>query len=163
MPGKDLSACSDEELAAEMAAFYNAVETRLQQNIQQFNWEYLDMLMDDLEGCGYPFWEYPKLLNPAFMQAHPDFDPEDSYCIEELPEPAFIPPNAVETEIAVRKAYPMFDFEYYLSHLTLHCLEVSTYITEGWITFEISDDMDYLCHLTANIKPDFSLYNWNNG
>lgn len=163
LQGKDLSNCSDEELASEMAAFYNAVEARLQQNIQQFNGKFLDTLMDDLEGCGYPYWEYPDMVNEEFLQAHPDFDDWYSDDISSLPEPAFIPPNADKREIAVRRAYPGFNFEYYLSHLTLHNISISDIHNEGWISFEISDVMDYLCHLVGVIKPDYTFADWNNG
>ncbi|MCR4646961.1 MAG: hypothetical protein K5695_16405 [Oscillospiraceae bacterium] len=160
LQGKDLSACSDEELAAEIAAFYNAAEAHVQAHIQQFNDAFLYKLFDAFEGCGYPFWEYPEMVNPAFLQAHPDFDLEDSYDGEEFSDPVFIPENAGHMEMVQRKEYPMFNFEYYLSHLTLHNISVEN---DGWISFEISDAMDYLCHLIGVVKPDFSYHDWNNG
>lgn len=163
LPGKDLSKCSDEELAAEMAAFYNATEAHLQQNIQEFNGKFIDQLMDDFQGCGWEYWTYPNMVSPAFLQAHPDFDDWYHHDIDALPEPAFIPENAGRTEIAVRRDYPGFDFEYYLSHLTLHSLHVMNMKDGGWISFCISDAMDYLCQLIGEVKPDFTFNDWNNG
>ena len=98
-----------------MAAFYNATEAHLQQNIQQFNDEFLYKLFDDFEGYVYPFWEHPEMVNSTFMQAHLDFDLEGSYDVEEFSDPVFILENAGQMEIAQRKQYPMFNFEYYLS------------------------------------------------
>ena len=160
LQGKDLSECSDEELAAEMAAYYNAVEAHVQAHIQQFNDAFLYQLFDDFEACGYPFWEYPEMVNPAFMQANPDFDLEDSYNGVEFSDPVFIPENAGHMEIVQRKEYPMFNLDHYLSHLELHNISVEH---DGWISFEISDAMDYLCHLVGVVKPDFSYHDWNNG
>ena len=56
LQGKDVSEYSDEELAAEIAAFYNAAEAHIQEHIQQFNDEFLFQLFNDFEACGYPFW-----------------------------------------------------------------------------------------------------------
>jgi hypothetical protein len=163
LQGKDLSECSDEELAAEMAAFYNAAEARLQQNIQFFNWNFLDELMQNLEGCGYPYWEYPDMVHPDFLEANPDFDdwyPDDG---SDLPEPVFIPENAGSNEIELRRKYPGFNFEHWISTMTLHGLQVSDMEDGGWISFEISDEMEYLCHLVAMVEPDLSFAEWNNG
>ena len=146
LQGKDLSECTDEELAAEMAAFYNAVEASLQQNIQLFNYKFLKELMDDLEGCGYPYWEYPDMVPLAFLEANPDFDdwyPDDG---SDLPEPVFIPENAGSKEIELRRKYPGFNFEHWISTLTLHGLRVSDMEDGGWISFDISDEMEYLFH-----------------
>ena len=163
LQGKDLSESSDEELAAAIAAFYNAAEAHIQEHIQQFNDEFLFQLFDDFEGCGYPFWEYPEMVNPEFMQAHPDFDLEKSYDREEFSDPVFIPENAGHMEISYREEYPMFHFEYYLSHLELHCISVREFHNEAWVSFEISDAMNYLCHLVGVVKPDFKYHDWNNG
>ncbi|WP_303790052.1 hypothetical protein [Ruminococcus flavefaciens] len=163
LQGKDLSECTDEELAAEMAAFYNAVEASLQQNIQLFNYKFLKELMDDLEGCGYPYWEYPDMVPLAFLEANPDFDdwyPDDG---SDLPEPVFIPENAGSKEIELRRKYPGFNFEHWISTLTLHGLRVSDMEDGGWISFDISDEMEYLCQLVGAVKPDLSFADWNNG
>ena len=163
LQGKDLSECTDEELAAEMAAFYNAVEASLQQNIQLFNYKFLKELMDDLEGCGYPYWEYPDMVPLAFLEANPDFDdwyPDDG---SDLPEPVFIPENAGSKEIELRRKYPGFNFEHCISTLTLHGLRVSDMEDGGWISFDISDEMEYLCQLVGAVKPDLSFADWNNG
>lgn len=163
LQGKDLSECTDEELAAEMAAFYNAVEARLQQNIQLFNGNFLKELMDALKGCGYPYWEYPNMVTPGFLEANPDFDDWYHYAGSELPEPVFIPENAGSKEIELRRKYPGFNFEHWSETLTLHCLGVSDMEDGGWIGIEISDEMEYLCHLTTDIMPDLSINGWNNG
>ena len=124
LQGKDLSNCSDDEIATEVAAYFNSLEANLQQNIQQFNDTFLDNLFDALDGCGYPFWVHPNMVNQKFMQENPDFDIADSYDNEEFSDPVFIPENAGSREITLRKQYPMFNFDYYLSHITPHGLAI---------------------------------------
>jgi hypothetical protein len=161
LPGKDLSNFTDEEIAAEVAARCNAAEALIQEHIQQFNDTFLEYLYDDFEGCGYPFWEYPEMVNPEFMQAHPDFDLEKSYDGGvKFSDPVFIPENAGQYEIEKRKRYPMFNLDHYLSTLTLHRLSVHD---NGWISFLISDAMNYLCQLDGVMTPEFKFIDWNNG
>lgn len=159
LQGKDLSNCSDDEIAAEVAAYFNSIEANVQQNIRQFNDTFLDNLFDDLEGCGYPFWDYPNMVNQEFMQAHPDFKAYDSDD-EDFSDEVSIPPAAGERETVLRQTYPSFNFDYYLSHITPHILSVND---NGSFGFEISDDMDYLCHLVGEVRPDISFSDWNNG
>ena len=100
------------------------------------------------------------MVNQKFMQENPDFDIADSYDNEEFSDPVFIPENAGSREITLRKQYPMFNFDYYLSHITPHGLAIDD---DRSFSFEISDDMDYLCHLVGDVKPDLSIRDWNNG
>ena len=163
LQGKDVSEYSDEELAAEIAAFYNAAEAHIQEHIQQFNDAFLFQLFNDFEACGYPFWEHPNMVNPEFLRKHPDFDLNHSYSKEEFSDSVYIPENAGHMEISYREEYPMFNFEYYLSHLKLHRISVVDFGDEAWISFMISDAMNYLCQLIGDVKPDFTFNDWNNG
>ena len=159
LQGKDLSTYSDDEIAAEVASFFNSIEAKVQQNIQQFNDTFLDNLFDAMEGCGYPFWQRPNMVNREFMQAHPDYDaydPDD----EDYSAEVSIPPAAGRRETFLRQAYPSFNFDYYLAHITPHGLVVDD---DGSFSFEISDDMDYLCHLVGDVRADLSFRDWNNG
>ncbi|MBR6090370.1 MAG: hypothetical protein IKP86_10580 [Anaerolineaceae bacterium] len=158
---KDLSNCDDDAITAEVAAFINAIEAKIQQNIQQFNDTFLEYLFDDFEGCGYPFWEYPEMVNQEFIQAHPDFDLEKSYDSGvKFSDPVFIPENAGHLEIEKRTRYPMFNLDHYLSTLTLHRINV---YDDGSFSFIISDQMNYLCQLYGVVTPEFKFIDWNNG
>lgn len=160
LDGKDLSGCSDDEIAAAVAAFCNAIEANVQRNIRQFNDNFLECLFDALEGCGYPFWEYPDMVDQAFLEAHPDFEDWYDGAEAEFPEPLPDPEKYGSYETALRRTYPCFNFDYYLSHITSHGLSI---YTRGYFYFEISDDMDYLCHLVGTVEPDLSFSDWNNG
>ena len=159
LQGKDLSNCTNDEIAAEVAAYFNSIEANVQQNIQQFNDTFLDNLFYAMEGCGYPFWEFPDMVNQEFMQVHPDYDAYDSDD-EDYSDEVSIPLSAGERETVLRQVYPGFNFDYYLSHITPHGLSIND---DCSFSFEISDDMDYLCHLVGDVKPDLSIRNWNNG
>jgi hypothetical protein len=103
------------------------------------------------------------MVNEEFLQAHPDFDDWYSDDGSDLPEPVYIPENACSKEIELRRKYPGFNFEHWISTLTLHNLSVSDMEDGGWISFEISDEMEYLCHLVVVLRTDLSFADWNNG
>lgn len=160
LQGKDLSNCSNDEIAAEVSAFFNTLEAKVQRNIQQFNDTFLEYLFDDLQGCAYPFWEYPQMVNQEFMKAHPDYEVKYySHDEEDFSEKISIPSAAGERETQLRLKYPSFNFDYYLSHLTPHHLLVEK---RGYFQFYVSDDMDYLCQLLGGVQDDLSFYDWNN-
>lgn len=161
MPRKILSNFTDEEIAAEVAARCNVTEPHIQEHTQQFNDIFLEYLFDDYEGYGYPFWEYPELVNQEFIQAHPDFDLEKSYDSGvKFSDPVFFPENAGHLEIEKRTRYPMFDLDHYLSTLILHRINV---YDDGDFSFIISDQMDYLCQMYGVVTTEPKFIDWNNG
>ena len=162
----DTASCTDDDLAAFLTAQLNAWEEKVQRNIKRLNDNFLVRIFEDMEACAYPFWETPAFCIPALLPE----DPESLYDGHEdemaVLEDAFnSPPNdgSVEkpdAEAALRKMYPMFNFDAFLASLKPDCMSVK----DGRITFQCTDSFRgaVACAAYDELDSDLVFNDWHN-
>lgn len=110
--GKDAAA-----IAGGLADYYNQKEKEAAENIKQINDCILYHLFENLEACGYPFWEIEEAVLPGSLEESDTdavYDTEESVYQWESdfyhkPNNGTIPKTDVEGKL--RKMFPMFNFD----------------------------------------------------
>lgn len=132
-------------VAEGLADYYNQKEKEIQQNVKQLNDYILYRLFDDLEACGYPFWEIEEAVLPGAL---------DGYDMENLTDEIYEgqdigswgfeafdgqPNNGTiekpDVEGQLREKYPMFNFDGLYEAIEQDCL----YLSGRFISFQFSD------------------------
>ena len=112
---------NEDDIARGLAEYYNQKEIEIKENIKQINDCLLFHLFENLEACGYPFWEIEETILPGSLDDYNMNNLEDEiYDVEESayqwsdefwdkPNNGALKKTDVETKL--RKNYPMFNFE----------------------------------------------------
>lgn len=163
----DGASCSDEALSACLTEYFNSFERKLQENRKQVNDCFLIKAFEDMEGCGYPFWEIEGLTRREYLPADPDEDVYQPHWEEmSLAEMAFWKtPNdgsleKPDAEALLRKNFPALDWDALLAsvvpeHLGLH---------DGGVSFQCSDgfEMKLLCGAYDWLNESLTFTDWHN-
>ena len=160
-----------DEIAKGLAEYYNQKEREAAENVKQINGCILYYLFDNLEMCGYPFWEIEEAVLPGYLEKYGE-DEYDSvvYCHEDgdisgLWEYFDRKPNngtieKPDVEALVRKLYPMFNLDGFIKSIEPECL----YFHGKYISFQFSDGWGarIACAAYDEFDEDFTSTDWHN-
>lgn len=172
----DVDNIPQDEIAKFLTDYYNDFEKKVQKNIKQVNDNFLLNLFRDLAASGYPFW---KIAEVTVSDAMPESDLEDEEQLvkqiykpvekelSELTNAFYQQPNdgSVEkpdAEAALRRLFPMFDFDAFIEMLVPDCLSLE----ERGIAFQCSDGLDpfeaIACAAYDELDEQLTFTDWHN-
>ena len=110
-----------DSIAKGLEEYYNQKEVEAQQNIKQINDCILFHLFENLENCGYPFWEIEEAILPGSLEGC-DMDNLEGVVysydggVYEWENDFYEKPNngtvsKIDVEGNLRKMFPMFNFD----------------------------------------------------
>lgn len=157
-------------LAKGLEKYFNHKEDEIRKNIKQINDCILYYIFDDLEGCGFPFWEIEEAVVPEWFEDNEE-DDEEIYpatfeegidywgkSFYELPSNSTIEKPDVEGRL--RKQYPMFNFD----GLYQTMIPDSVFLSDSNISIQFSDGWD-ACMLECaylSFDENFAPLDWHN-
>ena len=106
-----------EAIAGGLADYYNQKEREIKENVKQINDCILCYLFDNLEDCGYPFWEIEEAIVPGSLdRVDVDAIYDNEECAYEWADDFYRKPNngtieKTDVEGKLRNMYPMFNFD----------------------------------------------------
>lgn len=161
------------EIAKNIEEYYNQKEREIAANAKQINDNILYRLFDDMEACGYPFWEIEEAVLPGYLEKYNE-DEYDSvvYCHNEdgldsgrLYEFFDEKPNNGElkkpdVEALIRKLYPMFNLDGFIKSFEPECL----YFNGRYMSFQFSDGWgaQLACAAYDELDENFTFTDWHN-
>ena len=147
----DVEHTPEEEIAKFLTDYFNDFEKKVQKNIKRINDNFLVNVFQDLAACGYPFWESAEItVSDAMPKCNLEeenlmykliYNPVEaelsklSYAFGNLPNDGSV--DKPDAEEALRKMFPMFDFDAFLKMLVPDCLS----LMERGISFQCSDSL----------------------
>lgn len=160
-----------DEIAKGLAEYYNQKEREAAENMKQINGCILYHLFENMEMCGYPFWEIEEAVLPGYLEKYGK-DEYNSvvYChtddnISGLCEYFDGEPNngtieKPDVEALVRKLYPMFDLDGFIKSIKPERL----YLLGESISFQFSDGWGgrIACAAYDELDEDFTSTDWHN-
>ena len=108
-------------IAKGLEEYYNQKEKEIEENVKQINDCILYHLFENLEACGYPFWEIEEAIIPGSLANYDMeqleaqiYDTEES--VYDWESDYYEKPNngtmqKIDVEGKLRKMYPMFNFD----------------------------------------------------
>lgn len=160
-----------DEIAKGLAEYYNKKEREAAENIKQINGCILYHLFENMEMCGYPFWEIDGAVLPGYLEKHGKDDLDTVvYChtdgdISGLEEYFDGEPNngtveKPDVEALVRKLYPMFDLDGFIKSIKPERL----YFMGENISFQFSDGWGarIACAAYDELDENFTSTDWHN-
>lgn len=157
-------------IAKGLAGYYNQKEREAAENVKQINGNILFRIFENLEACGYPFWEIKDAILPGYLERYG----EDEYeklvygggdAIWKLEEYFDRKPNngtieKPDVEALVRKLYPMFNLDGFIKSIEPECL----YFSGKYISFQFSDGWGakIACAAYDELDEDFTFTDWHN-
>ncbi|GFI22299.1 hypothetical protein IMSAGC011_01074 [Lachnospiraceae bacterium] len=158
-------------IAKGIADYYNQKEREIKENVKQINDYILYRLFDNLEDCGYPFWEIEEAVLPGSLDGY-DMDhlTEEIYSAEESIGSwgfnlfAEQPNNGTvakpDLESRLRKQYPMFNFDGLYESMEQDCL----YLSGRFMSFQFSDGWgaQLLCAAYDEFDENLASCDWHN-
>ena len=172
----DVEHTSEDEIARFLTRYFNDFEEKVQKNIKRVNDNFLVNVFNDLAACGYPFWESAEI---TVSNAMPKCDIEDEDLLyksiykpvetemSNLVNAFWNSPNdgSVEkpdAEEALRRMFPMFDFDAFIKMLVPDCLSLQ----ERGIAFQCSDSLDsyhtIACAAYDELDEKLTFTDWHN-
>ena len=158
-------------IAKGLADYYNQKETEIKENVKQINDCILYHMFDDLEACGYPFWEIEEAILPGSLDGYDMdnletqiYDTQES--ISSWGFKAFYkqPNNGTlekpDIEGRLRQQYPMFNFDGLYASMEQDCL----YLTGRFMSFQFSDGWgeQLLCAAYDEFDENLTSTDWHN-
>ena len=158
-------------IAKGLADYYNQKETEIKENVKQINDFILYHMFDDLEACGYPFWEIEEAILPGSLDGYDMdnletqiYDTQES--ISSWGFKAFYkqPNNGTlekpDIEGRLRQQYPMFNFDGLYASMEQDCL----YLTGRFMSFQFSDGWgeQLLCAAYDEFDENLTSTDWHN-
>lgn len=159
------------EIAKNLAEYYNELEKRVAENEKQINDCILCNLFENMEGCGYPFWELDGLVSKEFLKEHnPDEEDFDELIygdeqisrfldfFDESPNNGTVEKPDIEAEI--RKLYPMFELDKFIEKIKPEVL----YFKGRFFSFQFSDGWhgELACGAYDELDENFTFTDWHN-
>ena len=160
-----------EEIAKGLEEYYNQFEKRAAENEKQINDCILYNLFEDMEGCGYPFWEVDGLVDKKFLNSHDEDELDEliygdsdedisslSDHFEDSPNNGTVKKPDVEARI--RELYPMFNLDKFVNTLKPEYL----HLNGRFISFQFSDayDGELACGAYDVLDENFTFSDWHN-
>lgn len=160
-----------DEIAKGIAEYCNQKEREIAANVKQINDCILFHLFDDIEACGYPFWEIKEAVLPGYLEKYSE-DKYDSvvYCHQDggiygLNDYFDDKPNngtleKPDVEAMIRKRYPMFNLDGFIKSLEPESL----YFNGRFMSFQFSDGWgaELACAAYDELDENFTFGDWHN-
>ena len=153
-------------IAQGLADYYNRKEIEAQENIKQINDCILCNLFEDLEACGYPFWEIEEAILPESLDGRDIdsiYDTEESvyeWAHELHKKPNNRTKTKTDVEGKLRKMFPMFNFD----GLYQSIISESIVFDGRFIAFQFSDGWgeELFCSAYDRFDENFTSCEWHN-
>ena len=157
----------DEALSACLTEYFNAFEEKIHKNQKQVNDSFLIRAFEDMEACGYPFWEIDGLVRREFLPEDPD---EDVYpphwdemealalAYDETPNDGSL--EKPDVEAVLRRNFPSLDWDALLASIQPEYLSLE----DGAIAFQCSDGFGeaLLCGAYDVLDEALTFTEWHN-
>lgn len=159
-----------DEIAKGLAEYYNQKEREAAENIKQINGCILYHLFEDMELCGFPFWEIDEAVLPGYPEKYGRDEDNNVYCLTDgkisgLYEYFDGKPNngtieKPDVEALVRKLYPMFNLDGFIKSIKPERL----YLLGESISFQFSDGWGgrIACAAYDELDENFTSTDWHN-
>lgn len=163
-----------EEIAKGLTQYFNHRLADIKKHIIEINQAFLAYLMDDISGCGYPFWERcTSYVIPDKMPAEGDYMENAIYTEEVTEEIEELFDKYYETamngkidtttyvEDFLEQKLPMFDYKKLLKDVYSEDL----YLGVNGISVQCSgagESLELVCAAYVVIQNDNSFYDWHN-
>ncbi len=165
--GLDVAVCTDEEIVQFIMKYFNDFEKRIKDNIKLVNDNFLLNMFVDMEACGCEFWKIKELVIEEKMPSTIEGNIYEPYwdTLSELAKEYDDVPNdgtvkKTDVEAVVRKNYPMFDLDNFIKNI----IPESVTLTDGYISFQCSDNFNYkiLCSAYDELDESLRFTDWHN-
>lgn len=163
----DSENCTDKEIVQFLTDYFNDFEKKIEANLKSVNDNFLLKVFLDMEACGNEFWGIDDLTIKEHMPSGDDIDVYEPYwdVMKKLAEDYGKTPNdgsvaKEDIEGILRKNYPMFNFDEFLSNIIPESLSLS----DGSVSFQCSDNFDnaILCSAYDNLDEQLCFTDWHN-
>ena len=166
---------SHEEIAKGLTEFFNHRLADIKKHMIEINQAFLAYILDDMNGCGYPFWEEcSSYVITDKMPSEEDDDMENAIYTREVTEEiedlfdkyyeAAMNKDADATtyvEDFLEQKMPMFDYKKLLKDIYSEYLHLEV----GGIAVQCSgagEALELVCAACVNIQNDNAFYDWHN-
>ena len=159
--------CSDDALSACLTEYFNAFEEKIRKNRKQVNDNFLIRAFEDMEACGYPYWEIDGLTRREYLPPDPDEDVypphwDEMNALESAYQDA---PNdgtqeKPDVQAVLRKNFPALDWDALLTSIEPEYLSLE----DGNIAFQCSDGFgaELLCGAYDVLDESLTFQEWHN-
>lgn len=152
-------------IAKGLAEYYNQKEKEAAEHVKEINDNLLFNLFDNLENCGYPFWEIKEAVAPGYNPEELDGSVYDGGDVYKYSDEFDGRPNNgtreyLDFEAKLRKWYPMFNFDGLYQNI-----EPEGIALDGrYLKFQFSDKWGALLYECAydEFDENFTSTDWHN-
>ncbi|MCI8803136.1 MAG: hypothetical protein HFG01_07340 [Oscillibacter sp.] len=159
--------CTDGALSACLTEYFNAFEEKIHNNQKQVNDNFLIRAFEDMEACGYPYWEIDGLTRREYLPPDPDEDVYPPHWDEmkalELAHDRAPNDGSLEkpdVEAILRRNFPSLDWDALLASIQPEHLSLE----DGKIAFQCSDGFGegLLCGAYDKLDEKLTFTDWHN-
>lgn len=160
-----------DEIAKGLTEYYNQKEREIAANEKEINDCILFHLFNDMEACGYPFWEIKEALLPGYLEKYSEDEYDDIvYCHQDgsiygLYEYFDDNPNngtleKPDVEALIRRLYPMFNLDGFIKSFKPEGLDFNG----KFMSFQFSDGWgaQLACAAYDELDENFTFTDWHN-
>ena len=160
-----------DEIAEELAEYYNQKEREIAANAKQINDNILFYLFAEMERCEFPFWEIKETILPGYPEKYSaNGDKNAAYrhediCIDDLWDDFDEKPNngteeKPDVEALIRRLYPMFNLDGFIKSFKPEYL----YLNGEYLSFQFSDGWgaQLACAVSGELDENFTFTDWHN-
>ena len=159
---------SDEDIADALTIYINDFEAKIQKNKKQVNDSLIAKIAENFEACGNPIWEaHEDLLILEYLSYEDNlYTPESKKIIRKIVSDFEEEPNdgsmeKIDAEAAMRKLFPMFNWDKFLSNLKPLSAGIDSL---GRLSFGLDDAFGYqiFCGAHGEFDEKLRLLRWDN-
>ena len=164
-----INGTSDEAVSEALTLYINNFEAKVQKHIREINNNLIAKMAEQWEDCGTPFWEASdKLFLPERMaefEAIHETDEFDStisrIVVNYIDKPNNGTKEKIDAEAAMRRLFPQFDWDKFLSNMKPHCVCPEF---NGNMGFCINDGFGshIFCSAVAELDDELRFLHWDN-
>ena len=160
---------SDEAVSEALTNYINSFEAKVQKHIREINNNLIAKMAEHWQDCGTPFWEYSdELFLPEHMAEFEAIQKTDAFegtissiVCDYIDEPNNGTTEKCDAEAEMRRLFPIFDWDKFLSNMKpkVLCPEC-----DGHMGFEIYDGFGHhiFCSAVAELDEELRFLNWDN-
>ena len=160
---------SDEAVSEALTNYINSFEAKVQKHIREINNNLIAKLAEHWQDCGTLFWdESGELSLPEHMaefeaiQATDEFEETiDEIVADYIDEPNNGTKEKCDAEAEMRRLFPIFDWDKFLSNMKPYCVCPEF---NGHMGFDINDGFGShtFCSAVAELDEELRFLRWDN-
>ena len=160
---------SDEAISEALTNYINNFEAKVQKHIREINNNLIAQMAEQWQACATPFWEASdELFLPEHMAEFEAIHETDEFeatistiVCDYIEEPNNGTKEKCDAEAEMRRLFPIFDWDKFLSNMKPKCVCPEF---DGHMGFDVSDGFGFhtFCSAVAELDDELRFLRWDN-